>query len=179
MNTEIFSEAVSHLGDPYVMEALAREGAVRRPHWWRLHRIAACFLLIALLSACSIGTALAVSPALRQAVVSLLFPVYSEGVLVEIDEGHRTGSFDMEDTLFTFLEVFNREGLGNGITVKKEGGFAYTLLPSEDGLVQVIADCEPSRWGLLVLMERQIYGETSGLWQVCAYQIIDRTGVQT
>lgn len=82
----------------------------------------------------SFGTAFAVSADFRQAVISFLFPTYTENQLHEIDEGHRTGSFSMEDTLFTFLEKFNSEN---------------------------------------VVMERNDYKETTGLWQVIAYQILD------
>lgn len=87
-----------------------------------------------LISIFSFGTACAVSADFRQAVISFLFPTYTENQLCEIDDGHRTGSFSMEDTLFIFLEKFNSEH---------------------------------------VVMERNDYKETTGLWQVIAYQILD------
>ena len=48
------------------------------------------------------GAAMAVSADFREAVRTLLFPVYAEDTLHEIDQGHRTGSFDRTDTLLTF-----------------------------------------------------------------------------
>lgn len=90
-----------------------------------------------LISIFSFGTACAVSADFRQAVISFLFPTYTENQLCEIDDGHRTGSFSMEDTLFIFLEKFNSEHVEH------------------------------------VVMERNDYKETTGLWQVIAYQILD------
>lgn len=77
----------------------------------------------------SFGTACAVSADFRQAVISFLFPTYTENQLHEIDEGHRTGSFSMEDTLFTFLEKFNSENV-----VMERNDYKETT-----GLCQVIA----------------------------------------
>jgi len=174
MNAKLFSDALSEIGDPYIMRALVK----RRPKpsssdWWRCHKIAACFSAIVFIAAVSFGTALAVSADFRQAIVSVLFPRYTENQLHEIDEGHRTGSFDMQDTLLTFLEKFNNEAMAEGITVKKENGFEYVVLPGGENSVNVIAACTTPNDKLLVTMERKAYKETTGLWQVTAYQILD------
>ena len=170
MNAKLFSEAMGEIGDTYIMEAV--EDRRRQPFWgWRCsHRLAAC--LAAMVLALSFGTALAVNADLRQAVIRVLFPVYGEDQLHEIDEGHRTGSFSLEDTLFTFLERFNSEDMTDGVTVKKEDGFAYILLPGGEGTAQAVVECTDTAHRLLVIMERQAYEGTTGLWQVTAYQVL-------
>lgn len=72
-----------------------------------------------------------------------------------------------------FLEKFNNENLANNITVKKENGFEYAILSSDDNSVNVIVECNVPNDKLLVIMEKSDYEETTGLWQVMAYQIID------
>lgn len=141
--------------------------------WWRFHKLAACFAAVILAATLSFGTAFAASEEFRHAVISFLFPVYTGNELHEIDEGHRTGSFSMEDTLFTFLEKFNNENLANNITVKRENGFEYAILSSDDNSANVIVECTVPNDKLLVIMEKSDYKETTGLWQVMAYQIID------
>lgn len=116
---------------------------------------------------------LAVSDDFRQAVVSFLFPAYTDDRLHEIDEGHRTGSFSMEDTLFTFLERFNGEGMADVEAVKNDDGFEYVVLDGGDGAVNAVVDCTEPDYKLLVVMERVEYKDTTGLWQVTGYQIID------
>lgn len=141
--------------------------------WWKSHKVAACIAAAILAATLSFGTAFAASAEFRQAVISFLFPAYTENELHEIDEGHRTGSFSMEDTLFTFLEKFNNENPVGGIIAKKENGFDYAILPSDNNSVNVIVECNTPNDKLLVIMEKGDYGETTGLWQVIAYQIID------
>ena len=164
MNAKLFSEAMGEIGDAYIMEAM--EDQRRQPFFGGSRRLAAC--LAAMVLALSFGTALAVSADLRQAVIQVLFPVYGEEQLHEIDEGHRTGSFSLEDTLFTFLERFNSEDMADGVTVKKEDGFAYILLPGGEGTAQAVVECTDTAHRLLVIMERQAYEGTTGLWQVTA-----------
>ena len=93
--------------------------------------------------------------------------------LYEIDEGHRTGSFSMEDTLFSFFEKFNNENMVDNITIKNDNGFEYVVLANGENSVDVIAECTTPNDKLLVVMERNDYKETTGLWQVIAYQILD------
>lgn len=174
MNARLFSEAMSEVDDKYIMEAIAE----RRPKpshlgWWKFHKVAACFSAIILIAVFSFGTAFAASADFRQAVISLLFPTYTENQLHEIDEGHRTGSFSMEDTLFTFLEKFNNENMVDNITVKEENGFEYIILSNDENCIHVIVECSAPNDKLLVVMERNAYEKTTGLWQVIAYQVLD------
>lgn len=174
MNTKLFSEAMGQLDSPYIMEALVEHKPKPfRVRWWKFHKIAACIAAVVLMALFSFGTAFAVSAEFRQALTSFLFPAYTEHELSEIDEGHRTGSFNLEDTLFTFLEKFNREQLVDGVTVKKDHGFDYVVLHQENNSASVIVECNPPTDKLLVLMEKKDYKETTGLWQVVAYQVID------
>jgi len=174
MNAKLFSDALSELSDKYIIRAMVKEKS--KPallDWWKRHKIAACFSAVILITALSFGTALAASADFRQAVISILFPLYTENQLHEIDEGHRTGSFDMQDTLLTFLENFNRENMGDNITAKKENGFEYVVLQDGEKSVNVIVECTTPNDKLFVEMERIAYEETTGLWQVVAYQILD------
>ena len=166
--------SITNVNSQFIAEAQTGTNPSRlRFEWWNFHKAAACFVAVVLAAALTCGTAFAANAGFRQAVISFLFPVYTERTLYEIDEGHRTGSFSMEDTLFTFLEKFNRETLIEGITAKKDSGFAYTVLSGDNGGVKVIVDCDEINDKLLVMMEKTDYEETTGLWQVIAYQMID------
>lgn len=164
--------SISNINSQFIEEAQSKMKPLRL-NWWNVHKIAACLTAAVLAAALSFGTAFAASAEFRHTVISFLFPVYAENELHEIAEGHRTGSFSMEDTLFTFLEKFNNENLADGVTVKKENGFEYAVLPIDDGFADVIVACNAPNDKLLVIMEKSVYGETTGLWQVTAYQIID------
>jgi len=174
MNLKLFSEAMSEIDDRYIMEAMAE----KRPEplysgWWKFHQLAAFVSAVILIAVFSFGTAFVVNADFRQAVISFLFPAYTENQLREIEEGHGTGSFSMEDTLLTFLEKFNQENIADGITVKKENGFKYIILSNDESSVDVVVECTNPDDKLLVIMERKDYKETTGLWQVTAYQILD------
>jgi len=164
---------ITNVGDDLIEEAGKVQKRKKTASWRWAKGLAACFSAAILIAAFSFGTAFAAIPDFRQAVISFLFPIYTENRLHEIDEGHRTGSFSMEDTLFTFLEKFNAEQMGAGITVKKENGFEYTVLSQDENLVHVIVSCITPDHKLLVNMERAEYEETTGLWQVISYQILD------
>ncbi len=140
---------------------------------WRLRKMVACFSIVGLVVMLSFGTAFAISADMRQAVVSFFFPGYTQNQLQEIDEGHRTGSFSMEDTLFTFLEKFNREHMADDVMAKKENGFEYVILTLDENSINVIVKCTVPDKKLLVIMEQKDYQETEGLWQVTAYQILE------
>ena len=162
---------VTGVGDDLIEEAQMaqrRKKVAMRRRWGM---IAACFLAITLSTS---GTAFAASEDFRQLAISFFFPVYTENELHEIDEGHRTGSFSMEDTLFTFLEKFNTEHMAGEITVKNENGFEYVVLAQNENSINVIASCTTPDDKLFIIMERTNYKETTGLWQVTAYQILDR-----
>ena len=47
------------------------------------------------------------------------------------------------------------------------------MIPKDENAVNAIVECSPSSEKLLVMMERKPYEETTGLWQVTAYQVID------
>ena len=172
MNGELFTQAMDLLDDCYILEAAEKRGGAARPLRRTFRRIAACAAALLLVAALSFGAALAASPALRQSVAAFLFPHYGESELQEIEEGHRTGSFSLEDTLFTFLEYFNSQDLGTGIAVKKEEGFLCEFLTDDGNSASVLAACTSPDWRLLVTMERVPYEETAGLWQVTAWQLL-------
>ena len=50
----------------------------------------------------------------------------------------------MEDTLFSFLEKFNNENMVEDVTVKKEHGFEYIVLPNDENSIDVIVECTKS-----------------------------------
>lgn len=164
--------SISNINSQFIEEAQSKVNSLRL-NWWNVHKIAACLTAAVLAAVLSFGTAFAASAEFRHTVISFLFPIYTENELHEIDEGHRTGSFSMEDTLFTFLEKFNNEDMADGITVKKENGFEYSILPRDGNFADVIVECNAPNDKLLVMMEKSVYEETAGLWQVVAYQIID------
>ena len=174
MTTRLFSEALNELNDKYIVEAAQKPQTGPLPLvWWSAHKIAACICAAVFAAAFSFGTAFAVNADFRQAVISFLFPIYTERTLHEIDEGHRTASFDRADTLCTFLEKFNAEHMIEGLTVTKDSGFHYVFLEENDLTLRAIVDCDTPNDKLLVTMERIPYKETTGLWQVSAYQVID------
>lgn len=174
MNVKLFSEAMNEMDDKYIMEAIVERKPKTFPlGWWKFHKIAACFAAIIFIAVFSFGTAFAVNADFRQAVISFLFPVYTENRLLEIDEGHGTGSFSMEDTLCTFLEKFNSENMVDNVTVRKENGFEYVILANGENSINVIVECTAPDNKLFVVMERKDYKETTGLWQITAYQILD------
>lgn len=174
MDRKLFFDAENEIRDTYITEA-PTDRKLKPPHLScrKLHKPAACFSAGFLIAALSFGTAFAVNANFRQTVIPFLFPAYTENQLHEIDEGHRTGSFSMEDTLFTFLEKFNSGIMADNISVTKANGFNYIILPETENSVNVIAECTSPDNKLLVVMEKSDYKETAGLWQVIAYQILD------
>lgn len=179
MNREKLSQAIGAIDTRYIIEAAeAKTTAVRQPQnglarFWKERRVAACICIAVLALSATFCTAFAASASFRKTVISVFFPAYSNSELKEIDEGHRTGSFDREDTLFTFLDQFNDKKMEGGLTAKKSTGYHYTFLPEQNGTVKAIVDCSHPDCKLLVLMKRKPYKGTTGLWQVTAYQIID------
>ncbi|MBS6367705.1 MAG: hypothetical protein KH420_10205 [Clostridiales bacterium] len=175
MTPEVFSEAMNHLSDRYLLEALELQAPRRlRPR----RRAAACLCAACLAAALLLGTALAVSTSFRQAVFTFLFPRYDQHQLHEIEAGHQTGSFDLQDTLFSFLQTLNDEDLLNGVRAAKEHGFEYTLLPQGEDLVHAIVVLSTPDDRLMVTLQRKPYGATSGLWQVNSYQLIETAAAQ-
>lgn len=170
MREQRLLQLLGEIDEGYIAESLPPE-AVRRP---RLPAWAACLALTLLTAVLLLGTALAVSADFREAVRAWLFPVYTEDTLREIDQGHRTGSFDRTDTLLTFLDRFNREGLEPGVRVRQEDGFAYEVLSESEEGAEISVVCEDPSQTLLVNMVLLPYEETTGLWQVVSYQVVAR-----
>ena len=101
------------------MEKGAKNSSIRKFRRFAVGLAAAVILLLG-----SFGTAYAASPAFREYIHSLLFPLYTSDEIVSIDNGHMTGSFDMSDVLLSFLDRFNKGEFGNSITVAKENGYS-------------------------------------------------------
>lgn len=148
-----------------LLKKLLQENAGRKNWKQAVLAVAAAALLVT--------AAAAAVPGLGERLFAY-FPAYTENQLQEIDEGHRTGAFSLEDTLFTFLEKFNSENMVDGITVKKENGFEYSIFTDGENSINVVVACTTPDDKLLVVMEKKDYEETTGLWQVAAYQIIER-----
>jgi hypothetical protein len=185
MKNEKLLRAIGAISDDLLEEAAPKEFTEdilshskfkigRHLAWfWRVHRVAALVGVVLLSISMTFATAFAASSTFRQAVISIFFPIYSDNEIKEIDNGHRTGSFDKMDVLFTFLEKFNSENMEDDLKAKKDRGFVYTLLPENENLIQAIVESEHPDSKILVRMERIAYEETTGLWQVVSYQIID------
>lgn len=174
MNEELFQRTFSKLEASgqakeellQMMESKTKQS--RRPVF-RAARLAA----IAAAAMCLLAaTAFAASGSFRGAVLGLLFPRYGQSELIEIDEGHRTGSFDRADTLNTFLEKFDRENLGDGVTAKMADGFHKEVLAETEDTTAVAVELSGPDACLVVFMSRQDYGETTGLWQVTGYSVV-------
>jgi len=84
-----------------------------------------------------------------------------------------TGSFDEIDVLNTFLEKFNSENMEEGLKAKKDHGFESNLLYEGEDSIKAIVTTDNPNYALLVMLKRVPYKDTTGLWQVVAYQIID------
>ena len=93
----------------------------------KYRRFAVGFVASVVLLLGSFGTAYAASPALREYVHSLLFPIYTSDEFVSIENGHMTGSFDQTDVLLSFLDKFNKAEFGNTISAAWENGYHYSL----------------------------------------------------
>ena len=185
MNREKLSQAIGEIDSRYVSEAMKPKAAVKykfqnRLIWfWKERRIAACVCITLLALSVTFSTAFAASATFRQAIISIFFPVYSSSDIKRIDEGHMTGSFDKEDTLFTFLDKFNSEKMGAGLTAKKDHGYHYTFLSDCGNTVKAVVDCNRSDYKLLVTMRLKPFQNTTGLWQVISYQIIGSDTAKT
>jgi hypothetical protein len=98
--------------------------------------------------------------------------MYSSDEIVELDNGHRTGSFDEQDTLLSFLDRFNAEKMEFGVQAENNAGYTYSLLSGSPDSILAIVQCNISNYKLLVTMERLDYEDTTGIWQVISYQMI-------
>lgn len=184
MRREKISQALEQIDFNFVQEALEKEEAARTnkqgfaARFWQFHRFAACACTALAIAAFSFTTAFAASESFRQAVISIFYPLYSDSEIKELEEGHRTGSFDLRDTLLTFLSRFNAEEMEAGISAKYEQGYVYVLVENsavpEGSLESILAVVESSRedYRLLITMEKKPYEESAGIWQVVSYQVV-------
>ncbi|MDE7351530.1 MAG: hypothetical protein K2O06_00540 [Acetatifactor sp.] len=137
-------------------------------------RFAVGFAAAAVLLLGSLGTAYAASPAFREYVHLLLFPLYTSEEIISIDNGHMTGSFDKTDVLLSFLDKFNRKEFGNAITVTKENGYHYSLFIQNMNQLLAFVDCSIEGYCIVIHMEHEAYESTDGIWQVTGYQILEK-----
>lgn len=185
MDRKKLSRAIGEIDPRFVSEAMVFETAtVSRPEnvfrrFWRERRVAACICLVLVAASVTFATAFAADAAFRKTVNSVLFPLYTSRDVKEIDEGHRTGNFDVQDTLFTFLDRFNREEMIAGLTAPKDHGYHYAMLSDRSGVVQTVVECNRSDYRLLVTMKLKPYRHTTGLWQVVSYQVIELQTAKT
>lgn len=126
----------------------------------------------------SFGTAYAASPTFREYIHSLLFPLYTSDEIVSIENGHMTGSFDHIDVLLTFLDKFNKMEFRNNITATKENGYHYSLFVQGDNQLIAFVDSNVDGYCIAVYMEQITYENTTGIWQVTGYQILEKSTAQ-
>lgn len=185
MKKETLSRAVGKIAPCYVGEALefvyapGRGPGEARPGFRVRRRAAVCAGAALLAAVLVFGTAFAADASFRRAVVSVLFPRYSESKLREIDGGRGTGSFDAEDVLCTFLDRFNSERMEPGLSAEKQGGYRYSLLSEGSGTAEAIVDCNRSDYKLLVTLKREPYRNTVGLWQTVSYRVLDSAAAES
>lgn len=141
----------------------------------KFRRFAVGFAAAVVLLLGSFGTAYAASPAFREYIHSLLFPLYTSDEIKSIDNGHMTGSFDISDVLLSFLDKFNKEEFGNSITAARENGYCYSLFAQNENQVLAFVDSSIEGYCIVVYMERVAYENTEGIWQVTGYQILEES----
>lgn len=144
-----------------------------------LKRFALGFAAVFILLLGSFGTAYAASPAFRDYVHSLLFPLYTSDEFVSIDNGHLTGAFDKTDVLLTFLDRFNRSEFGNSITAAKADGYRYSLFTQDENQLLAFVDSSLDGYCIVVYMERLEYDNTDGIWQITGYQLLETAAAET
>jgi hypothetical protein len=59
-----------------------------------------------------------------------------------------------------------------GVQAENNAGYTYSLLSGSSDSILAIVQCNISNYKLLVTMERLDYEDTTGIWQVIAYQMI-------
>ena len=173
MDRELYRETFSRLtASPQTKEELLHMTDHEKTSGRRGIRRAARLALAAAAVLCVLTvTAFAASGSFRAAVTRLLFPAYGADELADIDGGHRTGSFDRTDVLNTFLEDFDREGLGDGFTMKLAGGFHKEVLEEDEDTAAVAVETSDPEVRVVVYLDRQAYSDTAGLWQVTGYRV--------
>lgn len=180
MNKAGISQAISQIDFNYIQEAMEADkvllnGKGKEKQMWRFykaHRLAACICMALLMTSLATITAFAASETFREAIISVLYPIYSSEEIKELDNGHMTGSFDEQDTLLSFLDRFNAEKMELGVLAENNEGYTYSLLSNSPDSILAIVQCNISNYKILVSMERLDYENTTGIWQVVSYQMI-------
>lgn len=179
MNRVNISQAISQIDPIYIQEALDVHETVanRKKNWTTqsLHslcKLAACIGAGLLAASLMTVTAFATNETFRKTVISLLYPIYSSGEIIELENGHMTKSFDEQDTLLSFLDRFNAENMEFGVQAEYHAGYAYSLFSNSPDSILAIVQCNISNYQLLVTLERRDYEDTTGIWQVISYQMI-------
>lgn len=144
-----------------------------------LKRFALGFATVFILLMGSFGTAYAASPAFRDYVHSLLFPLYTSDEFVSIDNGHLTGAFDKTDVLLSFLDRFNRSEFDNFVTAAKADDYRYSLFAQDENRLQAFVDSSVAGYCIVVYMERLEYENTDGIWQVTGYRLLENAAAET
>lgn len=155
------------------MEASEKNSFTRK-----FRRFAIGFAATIVLLLGSFGTAYAASPVFRDYIYSLLFPLYTSDEIISIDNGHMTGSFDIINTLLSFLDKFNKEEFANSITAARENGYYYSLFAQNENQLLAFVDSSIEGYCIVVYMERIAYESTEGIWQVTGYQILEESAAQ-
>ena len=140
----------------------------------KCRRFAVGFAASVVLLLGSFGTAYAASPAFREYIHSLMFPMYISDEIVSIENGHMTSSFDKADVLLSFLDKFNKAEFGNTITAAWENGYHYSLFGQNKNQIRAFVDSSIDNYDIVVYMERIEYESTEGIWQVTGYQILEK-----
>ena len=127
------------------------------------------FIIAAVVCAMAFTTAFALSPEFRHMLISVFSPVYDEEAFTAIDEGHRTGNFDEDDVIMTFLSHLEQE---ENITIKTENGYDYDINEISENIHEVLVHCPDDVTEVILRVENIPYKETTGLWQVTGYNMI-------
>lgn len=143
------------------------------------HRFAIGFASVFIIAFGSFGTAYAASDVFRSYIHSLFFPLYTSDEIVSIDNGHKMGSFDEIDVLFSFLDRLNQHEFGNTITPINPYGYCYSLFIQDDDHLQAFVDSSIDGYCISVFIKRIEYKNTKGIWQVTGYQLLENSVAET
>lgn len=187
MSREKISQIINQIHTEYISEALEMEAAISIKKknkgivFCKKYRFAVCIFGVILAAMLSFTTAFATNKLFRETIIRIFYPLYTSDEIKELDNGHMTGSFDITDTLLTFLDKFNKEKMEFGISAKYENGYTHTFIHNTSNVkdaenimdsVYAIVESDIPNYKLLVTMQQISHEETTGIWQVTAYQII-------
>ena len=178
MNRADISQAINQIDFNYVAEAMEAENNLscerkkRESRFYGTYRVAVCIGMAFVAVSLAAVTAFAASESFREAVISLLYPIYSSDEIKELDNGHMTSSFDETDTLLSFLDRFNAEKMEFGVLAENNAGYTYSMLSDSPDIIIAVVECNISNYKILVTIEKLDYKETTGIWQVVSYQMV-------